>query len=86
MDGERRRRGGLSTALACLVAMLVVPSGSGDLPQPLPLDFASVGNIDSRQDIELSANLHIPDGSELTLPLNVPLQRLQDQTTWYGLE
>ena len=40
--------------LCCLMSML--PLSSGVLPQPLPLDFQTVGNIDSRQDIELPAS------------------------------
>ena len=61
--------------LCCLMSML--PLSSGVLPQPLPLDFQTVGNIDSRQDIELPANLRIPDGEELMLPIAVPLETIR---------
>jgi hypothetical protein len=49
--------------------------------EPRAIDFHALGNVDTYQDLELRANLQIPDGGETALPIEVPVQPI----ALYGL-
>ena len=56
-------------AIPMLLVLLFVVKAN--LPDPTPADFATVGHIDTYQDIELRGNHIIPDNGELNLPIYV---------------